>query len=48
MSVFFKSSESDVAIEVGEYQEFPTPELKAAAPETTPKPSTSSGKGEVI
>lgn len=48
MSVFFKPSESDITIEVGEYQEFPKPELQAAAPETTPKPSTSAGKYEII
>ncbi|XP_030285845.1 CD209 antigen-like protein E isoform X2 [Sparus aurata] len=37
MSVLFRSSESDVHIEVGEYQEFPKPEY--AAVESPPKPS---------
>lgn len=37
MSVFFRSSESDVHIEVGEYQEFPKPEY--AAVESPPKHS---------
>ncbi|XP_030285836.1 CD209 antigen-like protein E isoform X1 [Sparus aurata] len=36
MSVLFRSSESDVHIEVGEYQEFPKPEY--AAVESPPKP----------
>ncbi|XP_035516648.1 CD209 antigen-like protein E [Morone saxatilis] len=38
MAVFFHSSESDINVALGEYQESPRPEPEDAAAERTPKP----------
>ena len=43
MAVFFHSTDSDIHVEVGEYQEFPRPGAEGAAAEKkTPKPSETS------